>query len=88
MWAVIEPLLPTKARRTRWPGRKRLDDRLAPQGILSMLRIGIGWEHLPQELGHGSGMTCRLRLKECRRRRCPAVPVRGAPGPAACRRRP
>ncbi|GAB3654235.1 IS5 family transposase [Glycomyces tarimensis] len=27
-----------------------------------MLHTGIGWEHLPQELGFGSGMTCWRRL--------------------------
>nr|BFE79451.1 hypothetical protein GCM10020093_020520 [Planobispora longispora] len=64
LWTVIEPLLPKKARRTRWPGRKRLDDRLALQGILFVLHTGISWEHLPQELGYGSGMTCWRRLKE------------------------
>jgi transposase len=31
-------------------------------GILFVLRSGIPWEMLPQELGCGSGMTCwRLR---------------------------
>lgn len=29
-----------------------------------MLTNGIGWEHLPQELGYGSGMTCWRRLEE------------------------
>lgn len=64
LWAVIEPLLPKHRRRARWPGRKRLDDRLALQGILFVLHTGIAWEHLPQELGHGSGMTCWRRLNE------------------------
>ena len=64
LWAVIEPLLPRHRRRTRWPGRKRLDDRLALQGILFVLYTGIAWEHLPQELGYGSGMTCWRRLNE------------------------
>ncbi|WP_455431191.1 hypothetical protein [Streptomyces bikiniensis] len=27
-----------------------------------MLHTGIRWEHLPQELGFGSGMTCRRPL--------------------------
>lgn len=34
------------------------------QGILFVLHAGIAWEHLPQELGFGSGMTCRRRLAE------------------------
>jgi transposase len=64
LWAVIEPLLPKHQRRARWPGRKRLDDRLALQGILFVLHTGIAWEHLPQEMGYGSGMTCWRRLNE------------------------
>jgi transposase len=64
LWTVIEPQLPKHQRRARWPGRKRLDDRLALQGILFALHTGIAWEHLPQELGYGSGMTCWRRLNE------------------------
>jgi transposase len=33
------------------------------QGILFVLRTGIGWEHLPQELGFGCGMTAWRRLR-------------------------
>lgn len=33
-------------------------------GILFVLHTGIAWEHLPQELGYGSGMTCWRRLAE------------------------
>ncbi len=62
LWAVIKPLLPKVERRSRYPGRKRLDDRLVLQGILFVLHTGIPWEHLPQELGFGSGMTCWRRL--------------------------
>lgn len=29
-----------------------------------MLRTGIPWEELPQELGFGSGMTCWRRLRD------------------------
>jgi transposase len=58
LWAVIEPLLPKVERRARHPGRKRHSDRLVFQGILFVLHTGIAWEHLPQELGFGSGMTC------------------------------
>ncbi|MFE7317952.1 IS5 family transposase [Streptomyces sp. NPDC057555] len=64
LWAVIAPLLPKVERRTRHPGRKRHPDRLAFQGILFVLHAGIAWEHLPQELGFGSGMTCWRRLAE------------------------
>lgn len=64
LWAVVEPLLPKVERRTRHPGRKRHSDRLVFQGILFVLHTGIAWEHLPQELGFGSGMTCWRRLAE------------------------
>lgn len=40
-------------------------DRLCLQGTLFLLHTGIGWEHLPQELGFGSGMTCWRRLEWC-----------------------
>lgn len=49
---------------TRHPGRKHHPDRLVFQGIPFVLHTGIAWEHLPQELGFGSGMTCWRRLAE------------------------
>jgi len=63
LWARVEPLLPKKQRRYRYPGRKPFDDRRALQGILFVLHTGIGWEHLPQELGFGCGMTAWRRLR-------------------------
>jgi transposase len=62
LWAIVGPLLPQTPRRFRYPGRPRMDDRLVLQGILFVLHTGIGWEHLPQELGFGSGMTAWRRL--------------------------
>ena len=64
LWARVEPLLPVVERRHRYPGRKRIPDRQALTGILFVLKTGIGWEHLPQEMGCGSGMTCWRRLHE------------------------
>src|SRR5438046_8027174 len=64
LWELFEPLLPKKERRFRYPGRKRLDDRLALQGILFVLHTGIAWTQLPAELGFGSGVTCWRRLDE------------------------
>jgi transposase len=29
-----------------------------------VLKTGIPWEHLPQEMGCGSGMTCWRRLRD------------------------
>jgi hypothetical protein len=70
LWELIEPLLPKKKRRFRYPGRKRLPDRQALQGILFVLHTGVAWQHLPAELGFGSGVTCWRRLDEWQRRGC------------------
>jgi transposase len=67
LWELVEPLLPRRERRFRYPGRKRFDDRLALQGILFVLHTGIAWQHLPAELGFGSGVTCWRRLDEWQR---------------------
>ena len=64
LWSRIEPLLPRVERRFRYPGRRRLPDRQALQGILFVLHTGIAWRHLPRELGFGSGVTCWRRLDE------------------------
>ena len=65
LWAVIAALLPTpKPRRFRHPGRKPIENRRALTGILFVLKTGIGWEDLPQEMGCGSGMTCWRRLRD------------------------
>ena len=64
LWERIEPLLPKVERRYRYPGRKRVPDRAALTGILFVLKTGIPWEHLPQEMGCGSGMTCWRRLHD------------------------
>ena len=64
LWERIEPLLPRVQRRYRYPGRKRVPDRAALTGILFVLKTGIPWEHLPQEMGCGSGMTCWRRLRD------------------------
>lgn len=65
LWAWIQPLLPRpKKRRFRFPGRKPLEDRALLTGILFVLRSGIPWEMLPQEMGCGSGMSCWRRLRD------------------------
>ena len=63
LWKKIKPLLPPVEPSPKG-GRPRLDDELALNGILFVLRTGIPWEDLPQELGFGSGMTCWRRLRE------------------------
>jgi transposase len=67
LWGRVEPLLPKVERRFRYPGRKRLPDRQALQGILFVLYTGIAWRHLPLELGFGGGSTCYRRLDEWQR---------------------
>src|SRR5207237_3193729 len=65
LWTGIEPLLPPpRPRRFRFPGRKPVDSRQALTGILFVLKSGIPWEMLPQEMGCGSGMTCWRRLRD------------------------
>ena len=63
LWEVIEPLLPKESPKLKG-GRPRVSGRAALTGILFVLKTGIPWEMLPQEMGCGSGMTCWRRLKE------------------------
>ena len=66
LWDLVEPFLPTPPRQ-RKGGRPRVSDRACLTGILFVLRSGIPWQMLPQELGCGSGLTC-----------WPAVPIRSS----------
>jgi transposase len=63
LWEVVEPLLPEEPPKPKG-GRPRLDDRAALSGIIFVLKSGIPWEMLPQEMGCGSGVTCWRRLHE------------------------
>ena len=63
LWDLIQPLLPSLPRRFKG-GRPRLPDRACITGILFVLRSGIPWEMLPQELGCGSDLTCWRRLRD------------------------
>lgn len=63
LWEIIAPLLPPPTPRPKG-SRPRLPDRACLTGILFVLRSGISWEMLPQELGCGSGMTCWRRLRD------------------------
>jgi transposase len=63
---VVAPLLPSPRPKPKG-GRPPLDNRAALSGILFVLRTGIPWEMLPQEMGCGSGMTCWRRLRDWQR---------------------
>jgi transposase len=63
LWEIVEPLLPEEPPKPNG-GRPRIDDRAALTVILFVLRTGIPWEMLPQEMGCGSGMICWRRLRE------------------------
>jgi transposase len=64
LWQMVEPLLSPPPARTSKRGRPRLADRTALTGILFVLKSGIPWEMLPQEMGCGSGQTCWRRLRD------------------------
>lgn len=63
LWAAVGPLLPRKQPKPKG-GRPRLPDRAALTGIGFVLTTGTAWEHLPAEMGCGSGMTCWRRLRD------------------------
>ncbi len=57
LWALVVPLLPAERPKPKG-GRPRIADRAVLTGILFILKSGIPWGMLPQELGCGCGMTC------------------------------
>ncbi|MFF8196568.1 IS5 family transposase [Streptomyces bobili] len=62
LWERIEPLLPRKERRFRYPGRKPLPDRQVLCGMRAAHGHPVG---VPaQGTGFGSGMTCWRRLRD------------------------
>jgi transposase len=64
LWAVVEPLLPPRATHPKGGHPFTVPDRAALTGIIFVLKTGIPWEYLPQEMGCGSGMTCWRRLRD------------------------
>ena len=63
LWAEIEPLLPKEPPKPKG-GRPPLPNRGALTDILFVLKSGIPWKMLPQEMGCGSGMTCWRGLRD------------------------
>src|ERR671937_474563 len=66
LWEIIAPLLPSEPPKPKG-GRPRVPDRAALTGIIFVLKSGIPWEMLPQELGCGSGVTCLRRPRDWQR---------------------
>jgi transposase len=64
LWAIIAPLLPAEPPKPKGGRPRSISGRAALTGILFVLKSGIPWEMLPQELGCGSGMTCWRRLRD------------------------
>jgi transposase len=62
LWKIVEPLLPEESPKPKG-GRPRVPDRACLTGIIFVLKTGLPWEYLPQEMGCGSGMTCWRRLQ-------------------------
>jgi transposase len=63
LWDTIKPLLPAEPPKPKG-GRPRVPDRAALTGVIFVLKTGIPWELLPQEMGCGSGVTCWRRLRD------------------------
>lgn len=63
IWKEIEPLLPQQAASPKG-GRPPVSNRACLIGILFILKSGLPWNMLPQEMGCGSGVTCWRRLQE------------------------
>src|SRR5690242_2006400 len=63
LWPLSEPLLPPERPKPKG-GRPLIPHRAALTGILFVLKSGVPWEMLPQEMGCGSGMTCWRRLRD------------------------
>ena len=61
LWDICEPHIPPIVRSPKG-GRPPIGNREALTGILFVLKTGIAWEDLPQEMGCGCGMTCWRRL--------------------------
>lgn len=62
VWKEIEPLLPQPLVSAKG-GRPSVSNRACLTGILFILKSGLPWNMLPQEMGCGSGVTCWRRLQ-------------------------
>jgi transposase len=63
LWSIVALHLPPERAKPKG-GRPRVSDRAVLTGILFVLRTGIPWAMLPQEMGCGAGVTCWRRLRD------------------------
>jgi transposase len=63
LWNKIEPLLPPEKPKGS-NGRPPIPNREAFTAIVFVLKTGIPWEDLPQEMGCGCGMSAWRRLQK------------------------
>jgi transposase len=63
LWRSLEPNLPL-SRPYPKGGRPVVHDRDVLTGIVFVLKTGINWGDLPEEMGCGCGMTCFRRLRK------------------------
>src|ERR671939_1319096 len=63
LWQAMLLWLPPERTDVRG-GPPRVSNRAALAGIIFVLRHGLRWRDLPQELGYGSGVTCWRRLRQ------------------------
>lgn len=61
LWPLTYSLLPSEHPKSKG-GRPWVPDQVALDGILSVLKTGIGWAHLTQ--ADGRSMTCWRRLRD------------------------
>ena len=62
LWELVAPLIPPIPPRPMG-GRPPISSRACLRGIIFVLRTGIPWEYLPEEMGC-SGMSCWRRLRD------------------------
>jgi transposase len=63
LWDAVQPLLPAHPPSPKG-GRPRVSDRQCLTALVFLLRAGLAWRFLPQELGCGSPATVWRRLQE------------------------
>lgn len=62
LWQLVEPYLPPPRQHAKG-GRPTIQDRNVLTGIVFVLKTGMPWDDLPEEMGCGCGATCYRRLR-------------------------